>query len=100
MTALPNCSRPCGARKYDVYHPGDSYFVPDVAVETLLVPPSGPWTKLGEGVDFVRAAKPSRSIQIHDLTLSDAEGASFAQFTGDLTGVPLITLEVGESVTV
>lgn len=83
-----------------VYHPGDSYVVPDVAVQTLLVPASGPWTNLGEGIDFVRAAKPSRSIRIHDLTLSEGEGASFAQFIGDLTGVPLTTLEVGESITV
>ncbi|MEU8976096.1 MBL fold metallo-hydrolase [Streptomyces monashensis] len=83
-----------------VYHPGDSYFVPDVEVRTLLVPASGPWTSLGEGIDFVRAAKPSRSIRIHDLTLSEGESASFARFIGDLTGVPLTSLEVGESVTV
>ena len=84
----------------NVYHPGDSYFVPGVAVETLLVPTSGPWTKLGEGVDFVRAVKPTRSIQIHDLMLSDAGRGSFADLTGNLSGVPLTTLALGETVEV
>ena len=81
-------------------HPGDSYLVPDVAVETLLVPTSGPWAKLGESVDFVRAVKPSRTIQIHDLMLSEVGRGSFAQFIGDLTGIPLETLELGQTVTV
>jgi L-ascorbate metabolism protein UlaG (beta-lactamase superfamily) len=81
-------------------HPGDSYLVPDVAVDTLLVPTSGPWAKLEESVDFVRAVKPSRTIQIHDLMLSDAGRQSFAQFIGDLTGLPLETLELGRTVTV
>ena len=84
----------------NVYHPGDSYFVPGVAVETLLVPTSGPWAKLGEGVDFVRAVTPTRSIQIHDLMLSDAGRGSFAEFMGNLTGVPLTTLETGTTITV
>ncbi|HEY3711366.1 MAG TPA: MBL fold metallo-hydrolase [Amycolatopsis sp.] len=84
----------------NVYHPGDSYFVPDAAVGTLLVPAAGPWTKVGEGVDFVRAAKPSLAIRIHDLTLSEIDAASFAQFTGELTGVPLTVLGIGESLTV
>ncbi|MDQ1036899.1 L-ascorbate metabolism protein UlaG (beta-lactamase superfamily) [Streptomyces sp. V3I8] len=84
----------------NVYHPGDSYFVPGVTVETLLVPASGPWTKVSEGIDFVRATKASRAVRIHDLTLNDAEAASFAQFIGALTEAPLLTLAAGESITV
>ena len=38
-----------------VYHPGDAYFVPEVSVDTLLLPTSGPWMKLGEAADYVRA---------------------------------------------
>jgi L-ascorbate metabolism protein UlaG (beta-lactamase superfamily) len=83
-----------------VYHPGDAYFVPEAAVETLLVPTSGPWAKLGELVDFVRAVKPSRAVQIHDLMLSDAGKGSFAQFTGQLTGVELVTLADGETIAI
>jgi L-ascorbate metabolism protein UlaG (beta-lactamase superfamily) len=84
----------------NVYHPGDAYFVPSVTVETLLVPTSGPWAKLAELVDFVRAVKPARAVQIHDLMLSDAGKGSFAQFTGQLTGIELVTLPDGASTTV
>jgi L-ascorbate metabolism protein UlaG (beta-lactamase superfamily) len=83
-----------------VYHPGDSYFAPGVPVDTLLVPTSGPWAKLGEGVDFVRAVAPKRSVQIHDLMLSDVGRASFGEFIGNLSGVPLLTLQPGETISV
>lgn len=82
-----------------VYHPGDSYFAPEVPVDVLLVPTSGPWAKLEEAVDFVRAVSPKRTIQIHDLMLSDVGRGSFAQFIGDLSGKPLETLEAGQTVT-
>ena len=48
----------------------------------------------------MRAVKPSRTIQIHDLMLSDVGRGSFAQFIGDLTGIPLETLQLGQNVTV
>jgi L-ascorbate metabolism protein UlaG (beta-lactamase superfamily) len=84
----------------NVYHPGDSYDAPGVSVGTLLVPTSGPWAKLGEGVDFVRAVAPERAVQIHDLMLSDVGRGSFGEFIGNLGGVPLITLQPGETITV
>ncbi|PRY13448.1 MBL fold metallo-hydrolase [Kineococcus rhizosphaerae] len=82
----------------DVYHPGDSYEVPGVEVRTLLVPTSGPWAKLGEGVDFVRAVKPQRAIAVHDLMLSETGRGSTSQFTGQLTGTPLEIVPVGSTV--
>jgi L-ascorbate metabolism protein UlaG (beta-lactamase superfamily) len=54
-----------------VYHPGDSTFVPDVAVDTLLVPTAAPWLKLAEAIDFIRAVRPARAYSIHDAMLSD-----------------------------
>ncbi|WP_144765811.1 MBL fold metallo-hydrolase [Curtobacterium sp. 9128] len=83
-----------------LYHPGDAYFVPEQSVETLLVPTSGPWAKLGELVDFVRAVQPTRAVQIHDLMLSEVGKGSFAQFAGQLTGVDLVTLADGETIAV
>ncbi|MET9257671.1 MBL fold metallo-hydrolase [Streptomyces sp. NPDC003717] len=82
-----------------VFHPGDSYHVPDTAVETLLVPTSGPWTKFGEAADFVRAVRPGRTLQIHELMLSELGQNSAAMFLGKdgLTGVPLETLAWGDS---
>jgi L-ascorbate metabolism protein UlaG (beta-lactamase superfamily) len=83
-----------------VFHPGDAYTVPPEKVDTLLVPTSGPWTKLGEAVDFIRGVQPRRAIQIHDLMLSDTGRASTGQFLGPdgLGGVPFETLDLGASV--
>jgi hypothetical protein len=59
-----------------VYHPGDSFDVPQgAAVETLFVPISAPWLKLAESVDFVRAVAPRHAYALHDAVLSDAGGA-------------------------
>jgi L-ascorbate metabolism protein UlaG (beta-lactamase superfamily) len=55
-----------------VYHPGDSFDVPEGAtVDTLFVPISGPWLKASESVDFIRAIQPRRAYALHDSLLSD-----------------------------
>lgn len=56
-----------------LYHPGDSFDLPDDAqVDTLFVPVSAPWLKLSESVEFVRAVAPRRAFALHDCLLSDA----------------------------
>jgi L-ascorbate metabolism protein UlaG (beta-lactamase superfamily) len=82
-----------------VYHPGDSYEVPPVAVHTLLLPTSGPWTKMAEAVDFVRAVRPETLVQIHDIMLSEI-GQQFAATMLSprmLTEVALTIVPVGET---
>ncbi|MFJ3224586.1 MBL fold metallo-hydrolase [Streptomyces sp. NPDC086783] len=83
-----------------VYHPGDAYFAPDAAVRTLLLPTSGPWTKLGEAADYVRSVEPERIIQIHELMLSDLGQQSTANILGEngLTGTPITRLAPGTSI--
>ncbi len=55
-----------------VYHPGDSFDVPtDADVDTLFVPVSGPWLKIVEAVEFVRAIRPRRAFALHDGLLND-----------------------------
>lgn len=85
-----------------VLHPGDAYLQIDAPVDTLLVPTSGPWTKMADAIDYVRAVRPRQSIQIHDVMLSDVGTASATLFLGEqsLTGTTLVTLPVGESVVV
>ena len=82
-----------------LYHPGDAYHAPDAAVETLLLPTSGPWTKTGEAVDYIRAVAPKRLIQIHELMLSPAGQQATAQLLspGMLSEVPLTIMPAGES---
>ncbi|PZF60214.1 MBL fold metallo-hydrolase [Curtobacterium sp. MCBD17_034] len=83
-----------------VFHPGDAYLVPGVAVPTLLMPTSGPWSHMREAVDYVREVRPERAIQIHELLLSEPGQQSTVQFLGadGLGGVPMSILPVGESV--
>ncbi len=55
-----------------VYHPGDSFVVPDgIDVGTLLVPVHAPWSKLAEVVDFVASVRAPRAFQIHDALLNE-----------------------------
>jgi L-ascorbate metabolism protein UlaG (beta-lactamase superfamily) len=54
----------------EVFHPGDSYTVPEDPVNTLLVPISGPWYSTREMIDYVRAVAPRRTFAIHDALLS------------------------------
>jgi L-ascorbate metabolism protein UlaG (beta-lactamase superfamily) len=85
----------------EVYHPGDAYHVPPVTVSTLLLPVSGPWTKLGEAVDYVRAISPERLIQIHEVLLSEIGQQSTRGFLSPamLCAVPLTIVPPGDTIT-
>jgi L-ascorbate metabolism protein UlaG (beta-lactamase superfamily) len=85
-----------------LYHPGDAYFVPEGPAPVLLVPTSGPWMKIGEAADFVRAVRPQQIIQIHELLLSDIGLFLADNLLGEngLTGLPLTKVGAGESLTV
>jgi L-ascorbate metabolism protein UlaG (beta-lactamase superfamily) len=85
-----------------LFHPGDSYYVPPVPVTTLLVPTSGPWTKFGEAVDFVRAVNPESAVQIHEVMLSEIGQQSVATFISPkmLTDVSLTIVPAGDTITV
>ncbi|WP_066292535.1 MBL fold metallo-hydrolase [Arthrobacter sp. B6] len=56
----------------NVYHPGDSFIVPDgISVKTLLVPIHAPWNKASEVVDFVIGVRAPQAFQIHDGLLNE-----------------------------
>ena len=54
-----------------LFHPGDSFVVPNVEVKTLLVPIHAPWSKIAEVIDFVIAVRAENAHQIHDGLLND-----------------------------
>jgi L-ascorbate metabolism protein UlaG (beta-lactamase superfamily) len=94
---LPGCAN-IGFVVDGVYHPGDSLFVPDVPVTTLLVPTSAPWLKLAEGIDFVRAVGPARAHSIHDAMLSE-KGEQILDRWHDMKGNTRYSrIPVGETV--
>jgi L-ascorbate metabolism protein UlaG (beta-lactamase superfamily) len=82
-----------------VYHPGDSFDVPEGAVvDTLFVPVSGPWLKASESVDFIRAVKPRRAYALHDGLLNDAGGRLVDGVLGRLAGTEYGHLAPGTSI--
>ncbi len=83
----------------NVFHPGDSFTVPDEPVTTLLLPISAPWLKISEMLDYAKAVKPKISYAIHDELLS-ANGVGLVEmlagvFLGDAGSY--IRLEPGAS---
>lgn len=82
----------------NVYHPGDSYFVPDEPVRTLLVPMSGPFAHLEKIIDFIRAVQPVTAVQIHDMLLTDTGKQFLAQFIDPLTETALTVLNEGDAI--
>jgi L-ascorbate metabolism protein UlaG (beta-lactamase superfamily) len=69
-----------------VFHPGDSYTVPEDPASTLLVPISGPWFSTREMIDYVRAVAPQRTYAIHDALLSPIGLSVTEMFAGLATG--------------
>lgn len=88
----------------NVYHPGDSFIIPDgISVKTLLVPLHAPWSKAAEVVDFVIGVRAPRAFQIHDGLLNDnglkvVEG--HVKRIGAKYGTEYAHLRAGESVEV
>jgi L-ascorbate metabolism protein UlaG (beta-lactamase superfamily) len=58
-----------------IYHPGDSFAVPDVAVQALLLPTNAPWSKVSEVIDFAVAVRAPKTFQIHDSLMTDVATA-------------------------
>jgi L-ascorbate metabolism protein UlaG (beta-lactamase superfamily) len=55
-----------------LYFPGDSFTLPNKPVDTLAIPASAPWMKIGEAMDFLVAVNPRLAFPTHDAILSDA----------------------------
>jgi L-ascorbate metabolism protein UlaG (beta-lactamase superfamily) len=65
-----------------LFHPGDALTVPNRPVDTLLLPVHAPWNKLSEVIDYVRAVKPQRAIDIHNALLSDIASVVYDRMLG------------------
>jgi L-ascorbate metabolism protein UlaG (beta-lactamase superfamily) len=82
----------------ELFHPGDSFTIPEDPVSTLLVPISAPWLKAGEMIDYFRAVAPARGYAIHDAILNDNGLVLFTRMLSAAaapTGVPVARLEPG-----
>jgi len=84
----------------DLFHPGDSFTVPDEPVRTLLLPISAPWLKAGEMIDYFRTVAPAQGYAIHDAILNDAGLGLMTRMMSVAaapSGVPVSRLEPGTS---
>jgi L-ascorbate metabolism protein UlaG (beta-lactamase superfamily) len=81
-----------------IYHPGDSFHVPDEEVATLFVPVSAPWLKLAEAIDFARAVKPERAFALHDSLLVEAGQQMVTGHMTRLSGTHYTRLEPGQTI--
>jgi L-ascorbate metabolism protein UlaG (beta-lactamase superfamily) len=81
-----------------LYHPGDSFDLPDEAeVETLFVPVSGPWLKVAESIDFVRAVRPRRVYALHDCLDSERSAGLVDHHLSARAGCPYERLTPGST---
>ena len=53
------------------FHPGDSFAAPPGDVDVLAVAVDGPWLKLAEAVDYVRAVAPRAAVPMHEGETTD-----------------------------
>lgn len=95
---LPGCANVGFVVDGTVYHPGDSLFVPEGDIETLLVPVSAPWLKLREAIEFVQAVGPRRAHPIHDAMLSEIGLANVDAWLSGKGGSDYSRIPSGESV--
>jgi len=70
--AIPGCTN--AAYLVDdgaFFHPGDSFAAPPGEVDVLAVAVDGPWLKLAEAVDYVRAVNPRVAVPMHEGETTD-----------------------------
>ncbi|MFE3578477.1 MBL fold metallo-hydrolase [Streptomyces vinaceus] len=80
-----------------LFHPGDALTVPEVPVDTLMVPVHAPWNKVAEVIDYLREVKPRRAIDIHDAYLSDIARPIYDGALAALGGTDHGRLAAGEA---
>jgi L-ascorbate metabolism protein UlaG (beta-lactamase superfamily) len=68
MPAIANTGFAVGGT---VFHPGDSFTVPQDRVPVLLLPVAAPWLKFAETAAYLHEVAPERGFAIHDAILSD-----------------------------
>ena len=93
----PDCANLGYVVEDSLYHPGDSLHIPDVSIETLLVPAHGSWMKTDEAIDFVNAIEPRRAFAIHDAQLNERGLSSVNAWLTQETDSEYRYLTAGES---
>ena len=101
---LPELGVPCRNTAFlvedAVFHPGDSWTRPNLAVHTNLVPIAGPWHVLADAVGYTRAVEAEQTIGIHDGLLNERGLALAKNWIGNHGRTTYRPLAPGSSVTI
>ncbi|GGN56076.1 MBL fold metallo-hydrolase [Actinoplanes lobatus] len=79
----------------NLYHPGDSFVAPDVAVETLFVPLNAPWATIAESLEFVRGIRPERAFALHDGLVNERGAAVYGKHLESFSETRFARVEPG-----
>jgi L-ascorbate metabolism protein UlaG (beta-lactamase superfamily) len=79
----PDCANLGYVIEESFYHPGDSLTLPDVEIDTLLVPLQASWLKTSESIAFVRAVAPRRAFGMHEGQLNERGLEALNGWLGD-----------------
>jgi len=80
------------------FNPGDAFHVPNVPVDILAFPVTGPWCTIEAGVDYAIAVKPRIAFGIHDGNLVRQTGISkrLPELFLPKHGINFVFLELGK----
>ncbi len=85
-----------------IFHPGDSFTIPEDPATKLLLPVSAPWLKFADAVAYAReVAAPAGGYAIHDAILSEQGIGLFSNLLKMVAGPgqqPFTRLEPGTTV--
>lgn len=79
--------------------PGDAFVETPSPVEVLLLPIGGPWMKVGEAIDYLRAVRPRIAIPVHEAGLAQVHRHLHCTLLRGHApdGVEIVTLDHGRS---
>ena len=83
-----------------LYHPGDSFTIPDAPVEILAFPMAGGWMKTAEVTDFIKKIQPKYCLPIHNGSFREDRWAGFYKRPKARLGsldIEFVGLKEGES---
>jgi L-ascorbate metabolism protein UlaG (beta-lactamase superfamily) len=87
-----------------LYHPGDSYTVPDnVKINILATPASAPWLRVLDAVNFIKKCRPVKAFPIHNAILSEIGESIHYRIIGEACkeiNTDWQILKIGESIEV
>lgn len=82
-----------------LFYPGDSFQIPDFAVDVLALPVAGPWSTVGAAIRFALAVKPKAAFPVHDGMLAQDRIGVFHTIPEQMltaAGIRFVALKAGD----